>query len=72
MDGQTVVHRIDESSSAPLTRINGIFCDWTEDGNVLVNRGELAVFSKDGKFIRTIPTEHRPRGVAAYRKYGHR
>ena len=72
LEGETVVHRIGESSSAPLTKINGIFCDWTENSEVLVNRGDLTVFSKDGKFIRTIPTEHRPVGVAAWRKYGHR
>jgi len=72
LDGGTAVRRIGESSSAPLTMLPGTFCDWTEDGNVLINEGGLSVYSRDGKLMRKIPTEHRPVGVAAYRKYGHK
>jgi prepilin-type N-terminal cleavage/methylation domain-containing protein len=75
-DGSTTcVASLAMGSSVRETRIEGCFCDWTEKGEVLVNfNGELRVYSKDGVFIRTVPTERRLRsgpGMAAYRKYGH-
>jgi hypothetical protein len=72
MNGGTAVHRIGQPSSTPLTMISGLFCDWTEDGNVLVNQGGLVVYTKDGKLVRRIPTERKPIGAATYRKYGHK
>lgn len=55
------------------------FCDWTEQGELLCNTSqtgstyELALFGRDGRLIRMLPTEPRPgRGVvASWRKYGH-
>jgi len=56
------------------------FCDWTEQQTILANVSRdgqswmLAVFSKDGRLLQTLPTTIPPaRGViASWRKYGHR
>jgi len=74
------VHSLSEHSSMPASVIPGVqFCDWTEDSKLLVTRTgrdfrlELAILNIDGTLVRTIPTDTHPqRGVAAYRKYGHR
>jgi prepilin-type N-terminal cleavage/methylation domain-containing protein len=70
----TNVHSIAGPSSIPVVTLPGKFCDWTEDGQILTNlNGELRVYTKEGKFIRNIPTEHPVAGgnTASYRKYGH-
>lgn len=55
------------------------FCDWTEQGELLCNTTsdgvnyQLAVFGRDGKLLRMLPTDPPPaKGVvASWRKYGH-
>jgi hypothetical protein len=54
------------------------FCDWTEQGDLLVNRRigsrwALAVINKDGALLREIPTiVDVPDGaIASWRKYEH-
>lgn len=55
------------------------FCDWTEQGELLCNTSvngstfQLAIFDRQGQFVRTLDTEMPPaRGiVASWRKYGH-
>ena len=76
----TYVHSLREHSSKPPEVIaEAEFCDWTEDSQLLVTRRgrdgreELTVLRIDGTLVRTIPTDVRPqRGLASYRKYGHR
>ena len=56
------------------------FCDWCEDGNLLVsvelnaNTSQLAIFDRQGRLIRRLDTATPPRPVtgASWRKYGHR
>lgn len=55
------------------------FCDWTEQGELLCNTSvngstyQLAIFDRQGQFVRTLDTEMPPaRGIiASWRKYGH-
>jgi prepilin-type N-terminal cleavage/methylation domain-containing protein len=55
------------------------FCDWTEQGELLCNTTtdgvnyQLALFGRDGRVVRMLPTEPRPaKGiVASWRKYNH-
>ena len=55
------------------------FCDWSEQGEMLCNTTrdnvnyELALFGRDGRLVRMIPTETPPNSgvVASWRKYGH-
>ena len=70
LNRRTAVKRIREPITNPPLWIDGEFCDWTEDGNVLVNNGQLTVYTKEGQYLRTILVDQGPpRGVAAYRKY---
>ncbi|MCY2951195.1 MAG: type II secretion system protein [Planctomycetota bacterium] len=72
-------HIRDPVSAPPrIVANNTYFCDWTEDGNLLVNirdgpRQMLAILNRDGKLMRKIPTAVRPLpgSVASWRKYGH-
>jgi hypothetical protein len=65
-----------------------VFCDWTDDGNLLVNacKGdahpdhmhggawELLIMSKTGRIVRSVPTAvpPYPSSVAAWRRYYHK
>ena len=60
-----------------------IFCDWTDDGNLLVMvddgdtfRRKLVVLNRNGKLVRQIPMEadspSRMSVPATWRKYGRR
>jgi prepilin-type N-terminal cleavage/methylation domain-containing protein len=74
-NARVMVKRIDEHTAATVTTLDiGYFCDWTEDGNLLVRdrSNKLAVYTRDGKLLRQLDTALRPlNGTAAYRKYGH-
>jgi prepilin-type N-terminal cleavage/methylation domain-containing protein len=64
-----------------------VFCDWTDDGNLLVNAcktmsggdhmhggdWELLIMSKQGNVLRKVPTavEPYPSSVASWRRYWH-
>lgn len=63
-----------------------VFCDWTEDGQLLVNssvaprtggmdtsKWELKIIDKQGRLIRRLNTQVRPfpASIAMWRKYGH-
>ena len=68
--------------------VHAIFCDWTEDGNILANvqltagrDGEyardvwkLVILTKDGILLRQLDTDPAPMpdSTASYRKYGRR
>jgi hypothetical protein len=65
----------------PYTQL--LFCDWTEDGNLLAvaerglgSSGELVVLGRTGRMLKTIPTDTPPSldrpGAASWRKYWHR
>jgi prepilin-type N-terminal cleavage/methylation domain-containing protein len=63
------------------TSTSAYFCDWTEQGQLLVNLQDggngdwmLAVMDRQGRVLRRLSTPVRPaRGpVASWRKYGHR
>jgi prepilin-type N-terminal cleavage/methylation domain-containing protein len=77
--GKTGIKCLHDPVSTPPVWIDGDFCDWTEDGNVMVNNGgsavffnaRLAIYTKDGRLVRYIPIDGGLRGVAAYRKYEH-
>jgi len=78
------IKRMSEPSSAPSTLVGQqfqsvTFCDWTEDGRLLVNAKEngvwgLAILDKSGNIVRRIPTAVPPnqKSYASWRKYGHR
>ena len=76
---------VGDAPDAPPTMLgmqyrNAYFCDWTEQGTLLVNvsennqRWSLAVLDRDGRLLRTLGTAIPPaKGViASWRKYGHR
>jgi hypothetical protein len=78
---QVAVRYVREHPTQPLTTIPGNyqFCDWTDDGDLLViahegGRGELQILAKDGRLVRRIHTTVPPQAhsVAAFRKLGHR
>jgi hypothetical protein len=63
-----------------------IFCDWTEQGTMLVNMTEgaytgshdasawaLKIIDTQGRIVRDVPTDVRPypESIASWRKYGH-
>jgi len=53
---------------------NASFCDWTEDGRLLVVAdGSLAIIDRLDTLIQTIPNSYMSyhEGAAAWRKYGH-
>jgi hypothetical protein len=83
--GGVEIHSLRDHSNTPPSVISGpfstysMFCDWTEDGQLLVNthsvgRTELVVLAKDGTLVRRVPTDTRPAvgSIAACRKWGHR
>ena len=73
--GPTYVKSIRTDSAQRPTIIEGLFCDWTEDSQVLTSGyGSLDIYSKDGKLMRTLRPPEKPADhcIAAYRKYGHR
>jgi len=77
-----VKHVSDAPSLPPLVigTVNTYFCDWTEQGDLLVNlddsRGaaKLAVYDRRGRFLHKIqtPVPPGPGIVASWRKYEHR
>jgi len=71
LDGKTAVKLVRDSITQPPVWIDGEFCDWTEDGNVMVINGKLMVYTKDGQYLRTIQVDQGPPQAAAYRKYEH-
>ena len=85
--GVAVKSVTDHSSARPaMIRApfkNLIFCDWTDDGNLLCSTGrsagrcELVVFDRRGNQLRVIKTEtldqdHPSPGVASWRKHWRR
>jgi prepilin-type N-terminal cleavage/methylation domain-containing protein len=81
------VKSVTEHSSVRPTTFRGpfknlIFCDWTDDGNLLCIAGdappkfELVIFDSRGKQLGTIPTDtlvdHASPGVASWRKHWRR
>ena len=78
------VKHLSEPPSMPLRLLGAqfewaFFCDWTEDGKLLVNAKEngvwcLVILEKDGTIVRRLPTAVRPfpECRASWRKYGHR
>lgn len=79
--GAIAMKHINDPPTTPPRIIaqNAYFCDWSEDGNLLANYRDtgkytLAIFGRDGRLIRKIPTAVRPMqgSVASWRKYGHR
>jgi hypothetical protein len=64
-----------------------VFCDWTDDGNLLVNssipprsggfmgttKWQLMIINKEGKVLRRLATRVRPysASIASWRKYEH-
>jgi prepilin-type N-terminal cleavage/methylation domain-containing protein len=79
-----------DSSAATPNYIEGnglVFCDWTEDGNLLINAAlspdqanwlkpgswELRIYNRRGEHLKTIPTAvpPHPAGPAVWRKYWH-
>jgi prepilin-type N-terminal cleavage/methylation domain-containing protein len=79
--GVIAVRNVHDSPSTALTQITfpplnrlAEFCDWTEDGQLLINTNQkLSIITKDGVIVRTLDTDPppEPNFVAAYRKYGH-
>ncbi|MCY2950961.1 MAG: hypothetical protein NTU53_03175 [Planctomycetota bacterium] len=87
------IKRLNEAPES-LPRVLGeqfahaVFCDWTEDGDILANVQEksasprppwpgdwcLVILDKDGRLLRKIPTDVRPRAQsgASWRKWGNR
>jgi prepilin-type N-terminal cleavage/methylation domain-containing protein len=75
------------SASADMPSIIGteygstvLFCDWTDDGNLLVAidnhnwGGDLVVLDRHGKLLKRIPTDtgvYMSPGAASWRKYWH-
>jgi hypothetical protein len=80
--GGAFVRSLHDGPATPLVALPGpyVFCDWTEDSNVLVSgfnqdgANGLAILKVDGTLVRMIPTEVRAMSgaIAAYRKFGHR
>ena len=84
---RVALKRLDEPSSVLPTVLGeqfsqAFFCDWTEDGNLLVNArkgGEassdwgLVILDKSGNVMRELATAVRPyrNSGASWRKYGH-
>jgi hypothetical protein len=85
--GALYLHSVRGSSRVPATPVrmpppysSPEFCDWTENGRLLVNAAlyggqqALVVLETDGRLVRQISTTTPPApgSVAAYRKYEHR
>lgn len=80
------IKSLKDHSSVPPTVVGTrqfariVFCDWTEDGRLLVNIHEsgaqhwtLAILDRNGKLLRKLPTDPPPMpdSTASWRKYGH-
>ena len=49
----------------------GLFCTWTDDGNLLFRGGTgLSVVNKDGEVVRQLSFEDYPAGEVTWRRYG--